>query len=601
MFKNIFTILSILLILGFVSACTGTGDIPSAYYMVDPRFADLYDRLSGTEVLGPPISNKKYVAGTNQEKQYFEGAVLVYDPENSPRYFIESVGIDAGFSDLPNSDPENSAVKYLNGYIIPLEFSRFYEKMGGERWVGLPLTRARLNPDKNTIEQYYENMGFFRFENDPPGIVHLMPYGLWKCAGECSKYPGLDNAGISGSVTENVQPAFGEAISRLGTQFTGDAISSPYRAEDGKVEQIFQNVIMFENSKSPLGVSLRSVSSVVEIKQKDYQTQQESAGDYFRTIESNKGFYVPSYFMEYIDRYFGFELSGEPISRFEEIRDGVSQQCFENYCLIYDALADPGNQVRVMPVGQKYKESIQKQISSPPSQPEVQTKRNIQLDIWEQMPQISSQEKQQIGACIHDSGAPLENVIAEVIVNTTNQGSRTYTSSPTDSGGCAFLEIDPIQGDNGSAVDYQVCFNGIGNQDYCKRDSYLIWGNTDTTLSEIPVVKEPTALPQQVEFSLDTWELYPQISSAENQEVGACVHLGNQPEMNLDAKLVLETPNSGVITYQSPPTDQGGCSFFKLDPIDANNGETIPYQVCFINKYGENICKRDSFLIWGNP
>ena len=600
MFKKLLPFLSMLIVLGFVSACSGTRDIPSAYYLVDPRFGDLYERLDGTDVLGPPISNKKYVAGTNQEKQYFEGAVLVYDPDNSPRYFLESVGIDAGFSDLPNTDPENSAVKYLNGFIIPLEFSQFYEKMGGERWVGFPLTRARLNPDKNTIEQYYENMGFFRFEDDPPGNVYLMPYGLWKCAGECSKYPGLDNAGISGSVTENVQPAFGEAISRLGTRFTGDAISSPYRAEDGKVEQIFQNVIMFENANSPLGVSLRSVSSLIEFNN-NFQNQQENAGDYFRAVEGNTGFYIPSYFMEFIDRYFGFEFSGEPISSLEEIRDGVSQQCFENYCLLYDALADPGNQVRVFPLGQKYKESHQKQANSPPSQPEVKTQRVIQLDIWEQMPQIASYEKQQIGACIHDSGTPLANVIAEVTVNPTSQGSKTYAFSPTDSGGCSFLELDPIQGDNGTTVDYQVCFNGIGNQNYCKKDSYLIWGNTDSTLTEIPEVVEPTVQPEQAEFTLDTWELYPQISSAEKQEVGACVHLNNQPEVNLDAQLILETPNSGLITYQSSPTDEGGCSFFELKPINANNGETIPYQVCFINKYGENLCKRDSFLIWGNP
>ncbi|MCK4489821.1 MAG: hypothetical protein KAU23_06145, partial [Anaerolineales bacterium] len=180
----------IILIVGILSACTGNADNKSAYYLVDPRFSELYDRLQGDEILGPPISNKKYVAGSNLEKQYFEGAVLVYDPDNSPRYYLDPVGIDAGFSDLPNNDPENPAVRYINGYIIPPEFSRFYDEMGGERWVGLPLTRARLNPEKNTIEQYFETMGFFRFEDDPPGTVHLMPYGLWKCAGECAKYPG---------------------------------------------------------------------------------------------------------------------------------------------------------------------------------------------------------------------------------------------------------------------------------------------------------------------------------------------------------------------------------------------------------------------------
>jgi hypothetical protein len=69
----------------------------------------------------------------------------------------------------------------------------------------------------------------------------------------------------------------------------------------------------------------------------------------------------------------------------------------------------------------------------------------------------------------------------------------------------------------------------------------------------------------------------------------------------LDSELYLETTNSGVIRYQGAPTDGGGCSFFKIDPVDANNGETIAYQVCFLDEGGEKYCKRDSFLIWGNP
>lgn len=148
MLNKFIRLILIMLIVGVFSACTGNDGNQSAYYLVDPRFSELYDRLQGDEILGPPISNKKYVAGSNLEKQYFEGAVLVYDPDNSPRYYLDPVGIDAGFSDLPNNDPENPSVRYINGYIIPPEFSRFYDEMGGERWVGLPLTRARLKSRK---------------------------------------------------------------------------------------------------------------------------------------------------------------------------------------------------------------------------------------------------------------------------------------------------------------------------------------------------------------------------------------------------------------------------------------------------------------------
>ena len=599
MSKRLFALLVVVIVIGASSACLGEDRLDSTYYLVDPRFNDLYHRLDGGDVLGPPISNKKFVAGTNQEKQYFEGAVLVFDPDHSPHYYLDPVGIDAGFSDLPDTDPGNPGVRYLNGFIIPLEFSQFYDKMGGERWVGLPLTRARFDPDKNTIEQYFENMGFFRFADDPPGTVYLMPYGLWKCAGECSKYPGLENAGVSRPETEVVQSPFGEAISRFGTQFTGDAITSAYRADDGKIEQIFVNVVLIEDPESPLGVSLRPAATLLEILPINYQDQNENSTDYFRVVNGKKGFYIPSYFMDFIDRYFGLELSGEPISRLEEIREGVFQQCFENYCLLYDELAEPGKQVRLLPLGQKYKDAVREQSTKP--KPHTQIQRDIQLDIWEQLPQISSQERQQIGACIHDGGKPLQDVNVELTVKIENQWKRTYPFSATDSGGCSFLELEPIQAGNGTTVDYKVCFYGIGEQDYCKKDSFLIWGNFENPLPEISEVNEPEPDHNENKVNIETWELYPQISSQESQEIGACAYQHDHPLENLEAQLVLETPGEGVVKYQSIPTDAGGCSFFRLDPVNAKNGETIPYQVCLTNKYGEHFCTRDSYLIWGNP
>ena len=285
MLKKILKITLILIILGLFSACSGTENFNSNYYLVDPRFSELYEHLQGENNLGPPISNKKYVSGTNLEKQYFEGVVMVYDPDNSPRYYLEPVGRDAGFSDLPNNPPESTLTRYLNGFIIPIEFGQFYEQLGAERWVGLPLTRARLNPDKNTIEQYYENMGFFRFVDDPPGIVHLMPYGLWKCAGDCARYPGLENAGLSNSASEEIPSPFGEAIARFGTQFTGNTVSGAFRAEDGTIEQIYQNVVLFQDSSSPLGVSLRPISSLLDQTQDQLQVRHDGALDYFREIK----------------------------------------------------------------------------------------------------------------------------------------------------------------------------------------------------------------------------------------------------------------------------------------------------------------------------
>jgi len=599
MSKKLISITLILMLVGLISACSGLHPGSGGYYLVDPRFSDLYQRLQGEEVLGPPISAKKYHSGTNLEKQYFEGVVMVYDPDNSPRYYLEPVGIDAGFSDLPNNDPENPGVRYANGFIIPADFAQFYDQMGGERWVGQPLTRARLNPDKNRIEQYFENMGFFRFADDPPGAVYLMPYGLWKCAGECSQYPGVQNASISAPGIQEVESPFGEAIARLGTQFTGKKLSPAYLTDQGAVEQIFQNVVLYQDQSTPLGVSLRPVSSLLGVASEEYQINSDSLEGYFLEVESGAGYYIPAYFLEFIDRYFGFEISGQPITPLEEIREGVSQQCFENYCLLYDAKAGNGENVRLLPQGQKYKDRYYKNIQAPTK--ELTITRHVQLDIWEQLPQLTSHENQQIGACIHEEGQPVVNARAVLEVYTQGSGTLRYSFEPTDAGGCSFLTLDPIQAPNGSAIDYQVCFQNLGSEGHCKKDSFLIWGNTEKEMTSEAVdhqLEEPQGQPS---LEIDVWELSPQLSSSESQEIGACVHLDGIAQENLETQLDLETPNQGVITYQGSPTDAGGCAFFKVDPVDAINGEIIPYQVCFLTKYGEKICQQDDFLIWGNP
>ncbi len=597
MVKNWIIALILILSVGLISACSSMDQNHAGYYLVDPRFSDLYEKLQGDRTLGPPISNKKYVAGSNQEKQYFEGVVMIYDPDQSPHYYLSPVGVVAGFSDLPNSIPENPNVRYQNGFIIPLEFSQFYDSMGGERWVGQPLTRARFNPEKNRVEQYFENMGFFRFEGDPEGVIHLMPYGLWTCAKECSEYPGTQNGSIRSSSIEEIPSPFGEAIARFGTSFTGQAVSSAFQTPDGSVEQIFQNVVLYQDADSPIGVALRPISSLLSKGDGDLQAYQENSQEYFREVADGLGYYIPGYFMDFINQYYGFEVSGEPISRLAEIRGGVFNQCFENYCLLFDAGAVPDQAVRILPQGQKYKEEFQKEVTASSEEPRIV--QDIQLDVWEQLPQISSAERQQIGACIHNGPAPLVNLSAAIQINAKGSAPSSYLFGPTDSGGCAFIELDPVLAENGTTVDYEVCFSGLNDQQFCQRDSFLIWGNTDLQpAKEAPSVEVSAA---SDEVTLDLWELHPQLSSTESQEVGACYHFNHQPQSGLATQLFLETPEGGVLKYDGPATDPGGCAFFRLDPVNANNGETIAYQVCFTDRNGLQTCQKDSFLIWGNP
>jgi hypothetical protein len=599
------------LLLGIIiyglTACSLDGQKASTYYIVDPRFEELYEQLNGDDILGPPISNKKYVSNTRQEKQYFEGGVLVFDPDATPRLWLYPVGRDAGFSDIPNSDPENPSVKYVNGFVIPQEFAKIYDELGGDRWVGAPLTRARFNPEKNRVEQYFENLGFFRYENDPVGVVHTMPYGLWKCAGECAMYPGVENAAAGQSVSSADSALFGQAAAHFGAKFTGEALSQPYLTEEGLKEQIFEHVVLVEDLSSPFGVRPRAISQDLESFSDQLQKPRSDAQDYFREVTGGKGYYIPAYFLDFIDRYAGFEFSGEPVTRKEEIRAGVFRQCFESYCLLYDSLAPEGQRVKLEKLGKKYQSALQS--SAPEPQIVDETIQNLKLDIWEQSPQISSIENQQLGVCIHEGNQPQVGMTAVLILSIPGQEAGSAQFEPTDNGGCSFLNLDPIQAQNGTTVDYQVCIQDSSGRDICQRDSFVIWGNQEEAKEEnSKIAIDQTAATDQrstqtgnYQSVMDLWELKPQISSQEYQEIGACVHQGNQPQVGLQSSLKLTLPHSKAVIYYGAPSDQGGCTFFRLDPVSAKNGETVPYEVCFSGPEGEKVCQQSSFLIWGNP
>ena len=129
-----------------------------------------------------------------------------------------------------------------------------------------------------------------------------MPYGLWKCAGECSQYPGVQNAGISRSPAEEIQSPFGEAIARFGTAFTGHAVSSAYRSEDGNIEQIFQNIVLYQDATSPLGVGLRPISALLSRGDGSFQIRDDESQSYFWEVVDGQGYYIPAYFLDFINQ-----------------------------------------------------------------------------------------------------------------------------------------------------------------------------------------------------------------------------------------------------------------------------------------------------------
>lgn len=221
-------------------------------YPVDTIFQPFYESLGGLDKLGPAIS--PLIESGNIKSQYLESALMVYDPSAaiSERYHLEALGVMQGISEPPIPDPGRPEERYVNGHVIYPDFVPFYDDMGGAHIIGRPLTEARHNPEQQRIEQYFENLGLFRFVWDSPDTVRLLAYGAYACDQRCRYQPRVNNLpSLQGSLPE----PFASEAARLGLETIGLTLSEPYRASDGRLEVIFENLVMTLESTEPAQVS----------------------------------------------------------------------------------------------------------------------------------------------------------------------------------------------------------------------------------------------------------------------------------------------------------------------------------------------------------
>lgn len=305
-----------LLSLMLFASCTDEQE-PVINYHVDPRFREIYNPLvwDGTSILGKPISSLIHILGSDIEKQYFENGVLVYNPEVSPRFYLEALDLitNSECSSVPAEYLSESDVQYVNGYILSKNFSAIYNEFGA-RWLGKPTTNTCWSPEKRRLEQHFENIGLYQFEDDAPDVVRFIPYGVQKCANvDCQS--GLDNT-------------------------------------------------THQNSPPPV---------------------------------------VPT---------------------------DIPQE-----------------------------------------------KANIELAIWEYLPQISSAQPQQFAACVSGNAISVQDFTVELKVFLPSGGEKGYQFPAADENGCSFLIGEAIEAQNGTTIEYWVCVIIPGMSPFCEEDSFLIEGN----------------------------------------------------------------------------------------------------------------------------
>ncbi len=290
--------------LAFIFITSGCGEIDGGpvatsvnnnTYRIDPIFREFYDRLDGPNTLGSAISSLDIQGNT--KCQYTVGGLIVFDPlqPGPQRVHLAPLGLEMGIDEPSVPEPDRPGSRYINGHVIYPDFIPLYDKLGGEPVVGKPLTEVHYNPDKKRHEQYFENLGFYILDGEGSNDVHLLAYGAWNCNDQCR------NDGQNGIVGQpSVEPPISAAVSRLGSDFTGFPLTEAYIASDGKVEQIFENVVLVIDLSNPKQVELRPLQKKLGIIPDPLASKDNDKNLFFYAVNGNKGYNIPLSFLDYI-------------------------------------------------------------------------------------------------------------------------------------------------------------------------------------------------------------------------------------------------------------------------------------------------------------
>lgn len=475
---RVFLSLLTLGVFAVLSAACGAGQSQASG--VDATFENFYRSLGGQERLGNALSPMFQQDGIFY--QYTAAVVMAYNPQapSTQRYFLYAAGSMLGISDPAEPLPAEPTNYYRNGHIVWEEVVPMYDSLG---WniVGLPLSSVRYNPTYNRYEQYFENMGFYRFKDEPAGSIHFLAYGAWLCAEKCV-YNSIQD--MVGTRTMPLQPAdetlrvadtaFAAVAARMGQALTGDPLSMTRMARDGKIEKVFGNLVLAAEVQTPDRPQFRPLSEGLGYRATPPQPNRNDPNLYFYPLEGDLGYHIPAYFWEYIATHGGIEIFGMPISEEERLNDAVSRQCFTNLCLEMHQRAPAALRVRPAPLGYTYYELY------PDAMPTGTVSTTtpsavVSMQVWEKYNLLPNQEAQEIYVVVSDNnvGIPDQNLTLTLTMPDGKQS--TYNLLPTDANGQSSLRLEPISASNGTLVPYQVCLTGDTPVKFCVRDGFVIW------------------------------------------------------------------------------------------------------------------------------
>lgn len=453
---------------------------PEGAVSVNTDFREFYRALGGADRLGPAISAPFEQDG--RKCQYTENVLMCLDPylTDASRFSFYPLGKKFGISDTPDQQPAHSSDRVIDGFKVYPEFVPLYDALNGALYVGRPLTKVRTNTAERRIEQFFENMAFYRRYDDPTGAVHLLPYGVYDCGVDC-RYQST-TAFIPQQM--NVEQPFLPLIMRLGgPDFFGQVLSEPFVIDGGLLVQVYENVVTCAPQDQPLAFRLCPVARWLNMPAMPSgpKIYTEQDGVYFYPVQGDQGYHVPIDFDKFIATHGSKEISGQPIA--EVMAAGaVYRQCFDNYCLDYDMNRPAGQRVKMAPLGSMYLKQVRPEVSAPTisasNTPMSYSAETVEIRISEANPTLANGQTQRFEMLVLSRAdqRPLANVEASLDIVLPDGSLVSSHFPPTGTDGRSTVEVSALPGiPNGSIVPYLVCLNVPSEKAICAAENFLIW------------------------------------------------------------------------------------------------------------------------------
>jgi hypothetical protein len=499
-----------------ITACGGgraKTPTPEGTFPIDPIFKKYYNQLGGQDVLGQGIS--PIFSEQNKFYQYVVAGLLMYDPTDRS-VSLAPLGPDMGVTENPQSDPAVEGGKYVDGYRIEDRFVPLFDRLGGESVTGKPLTEGHLNANKGRYEQYFENLGMYWLEGDAEDAVHLLAYGDWKCGDRCRN---LANTNASIELPSRTPAAFSKVVKGNGLDFTGYALSDPYISQEGRVEQIFENLIMATDIQSSGDVELRPLPELVGKLREAPGAPSPVPGMRFYPIQENLGYNVPLSFDQYIQAHGGYEFVGEPITHVIRPDAQSIEQCYLNMCLKGELNPNGSMKVQPLALGLSYRD-IYNPVEGSSS---LSNSSELTVQLWESYPLIAPNQDQEIGVVVYSVGKPVPQAPVELTLRMPNGDEQVYALPPTNQQGETRLNLGPISAENGTLVPYRACVQMQNQQKFCVMDSYVIWQSGSEEIKTILPPEKTSYLP----FVIKNFHMY--VPAFVNRYTTFMPFIGNAP------------------------------------------------------------------------